>query len=234
VKTQSGKKFSQFGQKRILYLGLDPFHYADGADGANGVDRGLITHWPIIRIAPIPFSDPTIQQALADFEIYTHVIMTSKTSVSILCDYLIQHGLNLDLWKKKSTIAVGKITAHQLKRFGITPNTIASDETAEGIIAELEKMPLKQANIFWPHSKKARPVIKDFLKEKKIPFLDCALYDTLYQAPLPHPNLSDYEEIVFTSPSTVEAFKQIFGALPKFARLTAIGPVTQKALDNLT
>jgi uroporphyrinogen-III synthase len=40
-----------------------------------------------------------------------------------------------------------------------------------------------------------------------------------------------FDEIVFTSPSTVAAFKEIFGALPRGKKLVAIGPITEEALD---
>jgi uroporphyrinogen-III synthase len=44
------------------------------------------------------------------------------------------------------------------------------------------------------------------------------------------PNLAAFDEIVFTSPSTIEAFLAIFGALPRDKILTPVGPVTEAAL----
>jgi uroporphyrinogen-III synthase len=58
------------------------------------------------------------------------------------------------------------------------------------------------------------------------------LYDTVTQKLEPKPDLNHVQEIVFTSPSTVLAFLEIFGALPKGKKLIAIGPITQQQLEG--
>lgn len=211
--------------KRILYLGLDPSHYS--CDGE-------ITHWPIIRIAPMPISDRQVLESLRQYEQYTHLIFTSKSAVMILQDYLNRLGIDFQSGIKKIILAVGKVTAMQLDECGMIPTKIAANETAEGIIELLEEMPLANAYIFWPHSAEARPVISDYLKEHKIPHRTCILYYPECQSLEPIPQLESFEEIVFTSPSTVKAFQQIFGAFPKNIRLKAIGPVTEAFLEMQT
>ena len=81
-----------------------------------------------------------------------------------------------------------------------------------------------------PRSSRSRPVIAQFFQEKEIRYQACDLYDTVTQALKPKPDLKLVDEIVFTSPSTVSAFLEIFGKLPKDKKLTAIGPVTQEML----
>ena len=56
------------------------------------------------------------------------------------------------------------------------------------------------------------------------------LYDTISQVIQPKPNLDHVDEIVFTSPSTVKAFIEIFGVLPRGKKCLAIGPITEQAL----
>jgi uroporphyrinogen-III synthase len=209
--------------KRILYLGLDPTHYS-----ANGE----IIHWPIIEIIPRPLSDPAIQQALTHFPVYSHVIVTSKSTVAILLDYLTQLKIDLQIWHKKITLAVGKVTAKHLYACGIIPSRIAQEETAEGIIQELKQLRLEQAHLFWPHSAKARVVIKEFLMAQSIQHTTCMLYDPKPKIPNTLPNLEDFDEIVFTSPSTVDAFLQIFGSFPSHISLAAIGPITADYLKS--
>lgn len=84
---------------------------------------------------------------------------------------------------------------------------------------------------FLPHSKRARPNLTEFMKKKGIPYFALAIYDTHFQCLQPIPPLEDFDEIVFTSPSTVEGFIRIFGMLPKDKKLRAIGPLTQQALE---
>ncbi len=84
---------------------------------------------------------------------------------------------------------------------------------------------------FLPHSKKARPDLVNFLKRLKIAHFAFELYDTFFQKLEPIPPLSDFDEIVFTSPSTVEGFLRIYGKLPEDKKLTAIGPITNACLE---
>ena len=210
--------------KRVLYLGLNPSHYSSD---------GEMIHWPIIQIIPQPLSDLTLYETLKNFDRYTHLILTSKTTVSILHDYLPQLGINWQQQHHQTQLAVGQVTAKQLKASGIHPTHIDLEETAEGLIQLIQKLPLEDSpHFFWPHSLKARTVIKDFFNKEKIRFTECVLYDTQPQAAKEIPKLDDFDEIVFTSPSTVEAFIYFYGKLPTHLKLTPIGPITAACLIN--
>lgn len=210
--------------KYILYLGLNPEHYA-----ANGE----ITHWPIIQIVSRPLTDPFLREALHHFAHYTHVIVTSKSTVTILKDHLLHLNIDLQQWKVKATLAVGQVTAKHLKSVGIVPLKIAQNETAEGILEELKQLPLEKANIFWPHSSQARQVIKDFLVEQNIQHTTCVLYDPKPRPPSQLPSLDHFDEVIFTSPSTVQAFFTFFEQLPSSLSLVAVGPITARFLKSI-
>ncbi len=209
--------------KRILYLGLDPTSYQA---------QGQVTHWPIIRIVPRPLKDLALQRILCAFNTYSHIIISSKSTVNILADDLARLGISLHNWSAKTTIAVGQVTAKHLTACGIQPTLVAQEETAEGVIAALKQLPLKQAHVFWPHSARARSVIKDFLITQQIRHTTCVLYDPVPHTPDHLPNLEHFDEIVFTSPSTVDAFLGIFGQLPTSLTLTPIGPITARYLEE--
>jgi len=192
-------------RKHILYLGLEvPLHlYLD-----------KIYHYPVIRIIP--------RQAVVDLEKYTHILLTSKTAVRLLPILL----------KDKIYIVVGKSTASVLREQGIEAHLIASEESSEGIIKELDKISLQNAHLFWPHSALSRPLINHYLTSKGVSFEECVLYDTLCQRLHPVPDLNDFDEILFTSPSTVQGFLEIYGSLPTDKKLTAIGNVTADAIKK--
>ncbi|WP_068469062.1 uroporphyrinogen-III synthase [Candidatus Protochlamydia phocaeensis] len=210
-----------FASKQILYTGLDPHHYQG---------KGNVTHVPLIEIVPRPLSDPAIQPVLSQFAQYTHVIVTSKSTIPILQDYLCRLGFSLQEWAQKSTLAVGRATAAHLSACGIHPMRVAKEETAEGLLYEMDSMSLKDAFFLWPHSAQSRPVLKNYFSRHKIAFQDCLLYDTLPHYPSYLPDVDAFDEIVFTSPSTVKAFVQIFGSLPAHKQLTPIGPITASCL----
>jgi uroporphyrinogen-III synthase len=212
--------------RRILYLGLDPKHYQLKV-------KSKVTHCPIIQIVPFSLFEPSIYETLSNFEQYSHFIVTSKTTVGILKQYLSLLGIGLQSWARKATLAVGQVTAEHLKECGITPIRVAHEETAEGLIDELKQLPLEQSHVFWPHSSQARCVIKEFLVDQEIRHTTCILYETKPCVPCNLPKLENFDEIVFTSPSTIDAFLQIFSAFPSHARLVAIGPITAAFLKKL-
>lgn len=207
--------------KRVLYLGLDPTHYACD---------GKLVHLPLICIAPRSPQNSDIQNCLRAFKHYTHILLTSKSTIPILLDILPLFGLGIDDWKDKVTLAVGKTTASHLEKIGIHPKIVAKEETAEGLLAEIDLLPIHESSFFWPHSAQARSVIMDYFKEKQSRFSECSLYETKTLVPKSCPSLKEFDEIVFTSPSTVDAFLQIFGPLPNNKILTPIGPVTRNYL----
>lgn len=194
----------------ILYLGLDPSRYQHTKP---------LLHYPVIRTEKIISKE--FFQAKAFWPQFTHVIFTSQTSI--------HYWFEKDVFVNKVAIAIGKATAQQLEKRGIA-TVIAEKETQEGVIELLEKMDLRESFIFWPRSKKARPILESYLSERKAQHFVLDLYDTIVQKIEPAPNLKDVEEIVFTSPSTVRGFLEIYGSMPKDKKLTAIGPVTQEEL----
>ncbi len=194
----------------ILYLGLDPSRYPSAKP---------ILHYPVISTRKLVSQE--LLQAKALWPEFTHVIFTSQTAVN--------YWVEEELFCEKTVIAVGCATGHLLESKGIVP-LIADQETQEGVIALLEEMDLRSAYLFWPRSKLARPVLEKFLIQNQLRYFALDLYDTVTQKLEPVPDLERVDEIVFTSPSTVRGFIEIYGSLPKDKKLTAIGPVTQLTL----
>lgn len=184
----------------------------------------LYTHYPVITTVPLDPYAPSIVACFRDIPRYTHVIFTSKTAVRTFSLLLAHHPHTVD---HLTAIAVGKKTAAEVR--GFSKVLVAEEETAEGITPLLT-----HGYFFWPHSTLSRPVISTYLKEKHLPFKECAIYDTLPFRPGPPPSLESFDSIVFTSPSTVRAFIQIFGKLPHDKQLKSIGPITQETIALLT
>lgn len=154
-----------------------------------------------------------LTEALSLWPKFTHMIFTSQTTV--------------EYWPgpwDKQAIAIGEATANALRKRGVEP-MVAPVATQEGVMAVVG-----EGYFFLPHSKRARLDLIHYLREKRVPFFALALYDTHFQKLEPVPNLDEFDEIVFTSPSTVEGFLRIYGKLPVAKKLTAIGPITEKAL----
>lgn len=188
-------------KSKTLYLGIDP-------------PPGVF-HYPVIRVEPMALP----QEALSMWERSTHGLFTSKNAVRF--------------WplsgKERIGIAIGPATASSM-RSAWRDLRIPEQTTQEGIVFLLEEMDLRHAFLFYPHSHRARPLLVEYLKRRNLSFYHFALYKTVLQRPDLAIDLSDFEEIVFTSPSTVEAFFHIFKNIPDHIRCRSIGPVTQRAL----
>ncbi|MCB1108574.1 MAG: uroporphyrinogen-III synthase [Chlamydiia bacterium] len=204
----------------VLYTGTDPSNFY--------TEKPLI-HCPLIKIVPRSFQERKIQVVFEDLPKYTHLVFTSKNAVPIFFDFVQQAGYKLED-TKALVIAVGKATAEVLKQFQFKVDLIAKDEHQEGIIAELEWLDLENAYFLLPKSSLSRPELENYLIRRSIRFQACDLYDTETHKPSKLPNLDEVDEIVFTSPSTVLAFLQIFSAIPKDKKITPVGPVTARAL----
>lgn len=202
-------------KKKLLYLGLDPQNYQT---------EDLVTHFPIITIEPFDLFSPLFDKMWQDWSLFTHLIFTSKNVVSILLEHVQKEQL-----QEKQLIAIGPFTLAHLKAYGLSA-TMPQEATAEGVVNYLKE--IKSAHFLYLHSKISRNVISNFLKSEKYPYFEAALYDTRINRKLKPPSLDSFEKILFTSPSTVEAFLQIYGSFPKDKELLTIGPITQSYLQN--
>ena len=203
---------------KILYLGLDPSRF---------VHEGVLTHHPLIQIQALPLED--VKEAFGTHGAWTHLIFTSQTGVSLFFEVCQKLKITLP---PLECIVVGKATEAKLRIYGEFKIRVAQKECAEGVVECLEKMDLKNAHLFFPHSTLARTTIVDFLKKEGISYTEALLYKPISLEKIPALKIEEFDEIVFTSPSIVDAYMKIFGRLPKQKKLTAIGVVTQKRMDN--
>ncbi len=189
-----------FRRPKVLYLGLDPSRYRTKKE---------IVHYPVIEIVAKPLKP-------YPWKSYTHFLFTSRSAAKIFPKELLQG---------KVVIAIGKATAELLPHLLLAPYP-----TQEGVVELLRQLSLKEASLFWPRSSISRNVVTRYLQEKKIRYTLCDLYETkVCELKLAHP-LDEIEEIIFTSPSTVEGFLKIFKRFPANKRLVPIGPITARAI----
>lgn len=202
--------FRMLHYNKVLYVGTDPSRYPED-----------VVHLPLIQTRPLPLS----QQILDDFAAFTHVILTSPNAARILMDQL--------SLEDKHILAIGIGTESIINTKGFRCEAVASSQTQEGVIDLLKKMDLKNAYIFYPRSSSARPLLAAYLKEANIRHCICDLYETIYLEPDPLPSIENFQEIVFTSPSTLKAFQSLYGVIPQGTKLTCIGPITELALKEV-
>lgn len=172
-------------------------------------------HSPLIKIVPrAPLK--------IDPQAFTHIIFGSKNGVKIA----LQHYPELN---RLQGIAVGKETAKAMQKGGFANIWVAEQEQSEGIIPFLDQLDPQLAHVLWPHAARSRPVLRNALEERQIPFLEWISYDTVFTQPAPL-DLNGFTEVHFTSSSTVEAFANLYSVIPSHLKLKGIGPITDLSI----
>lgn len=213
--------------KTILYLGTDPERFIQ--ERKQQEDFHLI-HYPILCIVPKAVESCAVKRVYGQLDCFTHILFTSKNSVRIFHEYLLFFNKRID---KQLLIAIGSSTARALQACLRAPDWIATQETQEGVVELLEQHSLEDAYFLLPRSALSRPIISTFFDSRGIAYFAFDLYNT-YARKVNNPlvDLKDIDEIFFTSPSTVYAFLEIFGSLPKDKIVRTIGPITQSVVEH--
>ncbi|MEI8300675.1 MAG: uroporphyrinogen-III synthase [Chlamydiota bacterium] len=206
--------------RRVLYLGINLPGFQEGVE---------FVHCPIIAIKRRDLE--SLRFSFVQFLQSTHLIFTSRHAVLFTMeaiDYFFGDYLAL---KDKIAIVIGPSTKEALSSCNITILQ-AKVFTQEGVISLLDQIDLSDAYLFYPRSSRARPDLAMYLQQKQCSYHVCDLYDT-YSVKLSHlPSLGEFDEIIFTSPSTVEAFFSQIKSIPKHIQLTPIGPITAQAIQS--
>ena len=164
-------------------------------------------HFPLIETFPLPFKPIS----------GTHYIFTSQIAVELYRPYI----------EDKPIFCVGKATAKALFPFKVK---IAAKEQAEGVIELLEQENLERAHVVWPRSDLARDTLSKWLKNK-VETTEIPLYTTK-PTTLPKTDITPFSSLMFTSPSTIDAFKTLYGPLPHDKKLITIGQITENYLKK--
>lgn len=208
---------------KSLFLGLDPSKF---------LSSGEVFHYPMIKICSRPKSE--LLPTFFDFHEYSHLLLTSKSSVKILFECLDRLQKPYSLLNTKKVIAIGRATAEYLMKEGIYVDHIPQIESQEGLMALFGKLKISSKDrILYPRSSKARANLVEYFTQNEIPFVAPCFYDTLDYLPDPKPNIEDFDEIVFTSPSIVNSFFNHFSLPEKEVKLIFKGEVTKDYFKSI-
>lgn len=188
-----------------------------------------LIHTPLIETKLRSLEDRALTFLVQNWEKFTHLLFTSKSSVKHLAALLRKHRISPFEIGKKQLLAVGRATAEAIFPYGGKVE-IASSECAEGVLDLIDRHLKWDAYPLWPHSSRARPLIGEALKRRSLKHFACALYDTRRVPEADLTDLKRVEEVIFSSPSTVEAFFQKVPTPPKHLKLIPIGFITEAAL----
>ena len=126
--------------------------------------------------------------------------------------------------------STGKTTTRELNRFHIRPDMESATESAEGLVEYFKKHAITGQKILLPRSDKGLKYLPEALETLGNKVTDVPVYVNTVNTDAKKTDLSRFGKIVFSSPSCVDAFMQLYGDLPDGIPLIAKGNTTVNRL----
>lgn len=207
--------------RKVLVTGTDAEPY-----------RGLgeLVHTPLIRIAE-PADRAPLDAALERLADHSIIALTSRYAVTALVEGLLASGGDARRLAHARLAVVGAATAAALRARGLAADVVARPETGAGLLAALRAGgPLAGERVLLPRSQLADAALPEGLRAAGAAVTAVTAYRTAaVEAPL-QVDLSACDAVLFTAPSTVRAFRRLYGAaLPRKLLLWCRGPRTEAA-----
>ncbi len=214
----------QIKKQRTLFTGTNPIR-------ENQQDEWL--HHPLIEIRKIE-KNRQLREAIKSINQFQWIIFTSRYTVQFFFEELKALQLDARHLAGVKIAAVGKVSAAQLAQYGISADLIPEEESSEGLLAAIMQQQIAPSKVLIPRSDLGLAVLPQGLehlgwKVQAIP---------VYHNVLPHNvqavNIDHFEQIIFTSPSTVSNFLQLYGHFPAGKQYTFRGNETRKRFEALS
>ena len=188
--------------------------------GLTSPDANYI-HTPLIEIVSVD-DDTQLRRAIADIDSYDYVLFTSRYAAKYVGALSVMHT---------RIVSIGRTTTKALHQIGVEEVDEVEEDNSYGVLSWFSSQ--SRGRVLIPRSNLALPIIPEGLRQLGFE-VDCV---TAYINRMPeHPkkvNLDEIDRIVFTSPSTIDNFIRIYGALPKKKELVTRGPITEQHLQTI-
>lgn len=188
--------------------------------GLTSPDANYI-HTPLIEIVPVD-DDTQLRRAIADIDSYDYVLFTSRYAAKYVGALSVMHT---------RIVSIGRTTTKALHQIGVEEVDEVEEDNSYGVVSWFSSQ--SRGRVLIPRSNLALPIIPEGLRQLGFE-VDCI---TAYNNRMPeHPkkvNLDEIDRIVFTSPSTIDNFIRLYGALPEKKELVTRGPITEQHLQTI-
>jgi uroporphyrinogen III methyltransferase/synthase len=202
-----------------------------GTSGKDYTQDAHVTHIPLIRIRKC--KENTQLHAIIK-EIYSvdWIIFTSRYGVRYFFEAFDELHGDIRALSAVQLASVGKTTTSELNKHHIYPDIESETASAEGIVRYFEASGLTNKQILLPRSDKGLKTFSEALEKLGNRILDIPVYSNTVNEKAKKTDLSQFQKIMFSSPSGVEAFMQLYGCLPSGIQLIAKGKTTEKKLRS--
>ncbi|MBQ9236582.1 MAG: uroporphyrinogen-III C-methyltransferase [Prevotella sp.] len=159
-------------------------------------DTSSTSDTPLIKITHLPFNTMNI-----DYSQYNYIVFTSRYGVRAFYEVNVNVPVNVKI------ISVGSVTTAELRKYGVEPFFESPTQSARGIIDFFRDKP-RGSRILLARSDKGLRKLIDGLSQHEV--TDLAVYTNTPNKEAVRQDLTQYDKIVFGSPSGVEAFRSLY------------------------
>lgn len=201
----------------------------ESCEASGGLENRV--HTPLIQIEKT--SDKTLysiwKEGMEDFD---WIIFTSRYGVRFFFEIADETGFDIRKLGKINIASVGKVTTAELNKHHIYPDVESETESAEGLITHFKQLKLTGSGILLPRSDKGLKYLSEELESLGNRVTDIAVYRNTINREALKLNITQFRKIIFSSPSGVDAFRNLYGELPIGIPLIAKGQTTKNKLKS--
>jgi uroporphyrinogen III methyltransferase/synthase len=207
-------------RQKILITGTSREGYADCANAR---------HTPLIRIDKLTDSS-RLTEAIKKVSAFDWIIFTSRYGVRYFFEAFDELSADVRALAGVQVASVGKTTTRELGKHGLRPDFEPEAESAEGLAQHFKENGIRSKQVLLPRSDKGLKYLSEELEKLGNRVLDLPVYRNTVNEKAKKVNLAQFQKIVFSSPSGVDAFIRIYGEIPSGVQLVAKGKTTENKL----
>jgi len=210
-------------KKKILFTGLSNERFFTDE---------VYFHLPLIKIVPLD-SYSEFDKQIKNIKRFDWIVFTSRYGVKYFFKRLIKIKSDARTLENIKIAAIGDSTKKALLDFGVIADLVPEKESSKGLLEEFKKVDLEGKKIFMPRSDLSDKNLSVGFKNLGAVVTSTKAYKNIMPQNLPELELENFDEIMFTSPSTARNFKKRYKHVPKGVRVQCIGDVTLKEVQKL-
>ncbi|MGD2278674.1 MAG: uroporphyrinogen-III C-methyltransferase [Candidatus Omnitrophota bacterium] len=202
--------------RKILFTGLSEERF---------FLKGTYVHVPMIKIKELE-NYGEFDRRLKKLSAYDWIVFTSRYGVKYFFKRLQALGFDSRKIGNVKVAAIGRSTSSSLVEYGIMADLVPRVESSRGLVKLFGKIDLAGKKVFMPHSDISDKGLEEKFAKMGAHVTAPVAYRNVMPDDLPELDLERFDEIMFTSPSTVRNFKKRYGKVPENIKVRCIGDVT--------
>jgi uroporphyrinogen III methyltransferase/synthase len=191
-----------------------------------------VTHTPLIKIAKNK-ELTAMSQFKKELNHYDWIVFTSRYGVRYFFEILDDLKIDIRTISNARIASVGSTTSKELRKYRFYPDIESSTESAEGLIHYFKQNNIIDKQILLPRSNKGLKPLSDQLAQLGNQVTDVPVYINTTNGDAEKVDTTLFRKIIFSSPSCVEAFVELYRQLPDNAQLIAKGPTTKRRIKEM-